>query len=480
MNQHEKSLLEKAYIAVEKNKVNIEKDPYRLRFHLMPPVGLLNDPNGFIQFNDTYHLFYQWNPFETSHGAKFWGHYTSTDLINWQHEQIALAPSEWYEKNGCYSGSAVEHEGKMVLFYTGNVKDEQGNRETYQCMAVSEDGYSFEKKGPVIYLPEGYTAHFRDPKVWKKENRWYMVLGAQDLDEQGHVVLYSSENLTDWDFHGSIAGPNRNGLKSFGYMWECPDLFELAGEDVLLISPQGIEPEGDKYHNLFQAGYFIGRLDYSNPTYTHGEFTELDRGFDFYAPQTTEDNKGRRLLFGWMGMTDENEQDQPTIKNGWIHAMTLPRVLTVTGNKLYQNPVEELKQLRKNEVLHKRVKIADSNITLEQIEGTSLELELNILENGSDFFEITFRDNVKVEYSTKDQRLSLHRQSFKGDVTESRHCHVESLKKLQIFLDTSSIEVFVNDGAEVFTARYFSSTETNKIVFSAKGQIDFDVKKWDL
>lgn len=169
MNQHE--LIEKANQEVERNREMVESDPYRLRFHLMPPVGLLNDPNGFIQFKGVYHLFYQWNPFETAHGAKFWGHYTSKDFINWEHQPIALAPSEWYEKNGCYSGSAIENDGKMVLFYTGNVKDENGDRETYQCMAVSQDGITFEKKGPVIYLPEGYTAHFRDPKVWKKKIR---------------------------------------------------------------------------------------------------------------------------------------------------------------------------------------------------------------------------------------------------------------------------------------------------------------------
>lgn len=480
MDQHEKNLLDKAYQAVEENKENVKRDPYRLHFHIMPPVGLLNDPNGFIQFNDVYHLFYQWNPFETNHGSKFWGHYTSRDLVNWNHEPIALAPSEWYEKNGCYSGSAVENEGEMVLFYTGNVKDEQGNRETYQCMATSKDGITFEKKGPVIHLPEGYTAHFRDPKVWKKENRWYMVLGAQDLSELGNIVLYSSENLTEWEFHGSIAGPNRNGLDSFGYMWECPDLFELDGKDVLLLSPQGIEPEGYRYHNIFQTGYFVGNLNYGNHEFTHEKFEELDRGFDLYAPQTTLDNKGRRLLFGWMGITDENEQDQPTIQNGWIHAMTLPRKLSLQGEKLFQQPVEELEQLRKHEVVHKGVQVSGSSLSLEGVKGKTLELEMSQIKNESATFGITFRGNAKVEYSSLENRISLHRTSFKGDTTESRHCHLENLEKLQIFLDTSSIEVFINDGEEVFTARFFPSDDDQSIVFSAEGDITFEVKKWDL
>lgn len=124
----------------------VKKDVYRQHFHLMPPVGLLNDPNGLIQWKGIYHVFYQWQPFKTGHGAKFWGHYTSTDLVNWQHEEAALAPSDWFDQNGCYSGSAFINDGQMHVMYTGNVRDEQGNRETYQCLAVSEDGIHFHKK----------------------------------------------------------------------------------------------------------------------------------------------------------------------------------------------------------------------------------------------------------------------------------------------------------------------------------------------
>lgn len=478
MNQRE--LTEKVNQEVVRNKERVESDPYRLHFHLMPPVGLLNDPNGFIQYKGVYHLFYQWNPFETAHGSKFWGHYTSTDLVNWKHNPIALAPSEWYEKNGCYSGSAVEHEGKMVLFYTGNVKDENDERETYQCMAVSSDGITFEKKGPVIHLPEGYTAHFRDPKVWKKDNIWYMVLGAQDLNEQGKVVLYSSYDLTNWDFHGVITGSEMNGLGPFGYMWECPDLFELDGKDVLLVSPQGLAPEGDLYNNLFQAGYFVGELDYQELSYKHGDFTELDRGFDFYAPQTTVDEKGRRLLFAWMGITDENEKYQPTIKNGWIHAMTLPRVLSLKGEKVVQQPVEELKQLRKNEVSYSNVEVNTDIVTLDRVEGTSIELLLDEISYCTDSFEIKFRESASFYYSSKENKVSLHRKNFKDGQIESRHCQIYGIKKLQVFLDASSIEIFVNDGEEVFTARIFPSTKNESITFIAEGNLQFNIKKWDL
>ncbi|GIW49484.1 MAG: hypothetical protein KatS3mg080_0095 [Anoxybacillus sp.] len=135
-----KSLNEKKQIQLAEEEVKkyasiVESDPNRLRYHLMPPVGLMNDPNGLIYWKGTYHVFYQWMPFQTTHGAKFWGHYTSRDFVHWERQAPALAPSEWFDRNGCYSGSAVDNDGVLTLFYTGNVKDDDGTRHTYQCMA---------------------------------------------------------------------------------------------------------------------------------------------------------------------------------------------------------------------------------------------------------------------------------------------------------------------------------------------------------
>src|SRR5699024_5400973 len=100
-----------------------------------------------------------------------------------------------------------------------------------------------------------------------------------------------------------------------------PDLFRLDGEDVLVVCPQGREAEGDRYQNLYQAGYFTGSFDAEKGSFEHGAFDELDRGFDFYAPQTMLDDSGRRIMIGWMGMTDDREQRHPTIASNWIHAL---------------------------------------------------------------------------------------------------------------------------------------------------------------
>ncbi len=477
MSENDQLLRLWARETVDKYHETVQQDPYRLHYHLMPPVGLLNDPNGLIQFKGVYHVFYQWNPFETAHGAKFWGHYTSTDLLQWREEPIALAPSEWYDKNGCYSGSAVEWEGRMYLFYTGNVKQADGTRETYQCLAVSEDGIQFEKVGPILNHPEGYTAHFRDPKVWRQGDCWFMVLGAQTTEEQGAVALFRSKDLFEWEEAGRIAGSGLNGLGDFGYMWECPDLIHLNGQDILLVSPQGLEARGYEFQNLFQSGYFAGKFDGEKLIYEHGPFTELDRGFDLYAPQTFIDEKGRTILFGWMGMTDEAEQHQPTLASHWVHALTMPRELHFENGQLSQRPMDEMKRLRKNKV-QTELAIGDEELSFPQIAGKSTELIVELLELQGSSFTITFRNNAELRYDAERSEVTLERKSVRTGETESRTCIVPSLSKIHAFLDHSSLEIFLNGGKEVFTARYFPEPMDEDITFS--GEAVVRLEKWDL
>ncbi|MBP3950437.1 glycoside hydrolase family 32 protein [Bacillus suaedae] len=473
-------LRSEVYKIVTKTNDVISEDPYRLSYHLMPPVGLLNDPNGFIQYKGVYHLFYQWMPFKTGHGAKFWGHYSSTDLVHWKHEEIALTPSEWYEKNGCYSGSAIESNGEMYVFYTGNVKDEQGNRETYQCLAVSKDGFHFEKKGPVVELPAEYTAHFRDPKVWKQDDHYFMVVGAQTTDIKGAVALLRSNDMLTWNHLGVIAGGGEGLLADFGYMFECPDLFHLQGKDVLIFSPQGLEATGLNYQNVYQSGYVMGHFNSQEGSYNHGPFQELDRGFDFYAPQTTTDEKGRRILFAWMSVPDQNEQEHPTIKYHWLHNMTLPRELKVINNKVFQVPVKELEQLRVGEVFEHDVKLNAENREFEEVNGKTIEIVLEKIDVSSGFFSMSVGEAAKIIYSPKQGLFTLERQSYVDGVTEIRQCLLNHLDSMRIYLDTSSIEIFINGGEETFTARFYPVPSNNSVRFSSSEKSTFMIKKWKL
>lgn len=461
----EVSLLKKALRSVVAGQVRAAADPYRPGWHLAPPVGLLNDPNGFIQHNGRFHLFYQWNPLACAHGAKFWGHWSSADLLHWQHEPLALAPSEEYETHGCYSGSAVTDNGQLTLIYTGNVKYPDGSRTAFQCLARENAEGEFDKTGPVFNLPQGYTGHVRDPKVWWHDKHWYMVLGAQDLSLQGKVLLLRSDDLSAWDLLGEIAGSGLHGLGEFGYMWECPDLFRLAENDILICCPQGLAAESDRYLNTFQSGYFVGQLDYANTTFTHGDFAELDLGFEFYAPQTTQTDDGRRLLIGWMGIPDGDEFFQPTIQNGWLHTLTCPRELTLVAGKIIQKPARELQQLRRDEQTWQG--IADYCLPLDI---THAETEI-VTEHP---FIADFGGDMTLSFDGEWLRLS--RKNRRTGEPEHRVWQGQ-LRKLTVLSDASSLEIFINDGEAVMSARYFPVLPAQ---LNLQGSHQITLRHWSL
>lgn len=417
-------------------------DPHRPRWHLAAPVGLLNDPNGFIEHGGRYHLFYQWNPLGCTHSNKGWGHVSSSDLLHWQHEPVALLPTEAYESHGCYSGSAVSDEqGRLTLIYTGNVKYPDGGRTAYQCLARADGEGGFDKLGPVLDLPGGYSGHVRDPKVWHDGQQWLMVLGARTQDDKGEVLLYRGDTLHHWQLVGPIAGSGRGGLGEFGYMWECPDLFPLADRHVLISCPQGIAPQGEDYRNLYQCGWLAGQFDGEH--FEYEAFHELDRGFEFYAPQTTLDSQGRRLLFGWLGLPEENEMSQPTIPYGWIHQMSCPRELFWQHELLCQRPVAELAALKGELTRFEGVVSEFPGIAID-----SAWLDLTLTGAGSLWL------GTVAELVWQKGRIGLRRQNWQRGEWEERSAPWLG-GPLTLLCDRSSLECFVDDGRQTLSARYF-------------------------
>ncbi|WP_018921771.1 sucrose-6-phosphate hydrolase [Salsuginibacillus kocurii] len=457
-NQSSLRLHQEAYKSVAAKAPQVEKDPYRQTYHIQPPVGLLNDPNGLIHWKGEYHVFFQWNPFAPDHSSKFWAHMVSSDLINWRWAPIALAPSDRYDKNGCYSGSAIEVDSQLHLFYTGNVKDEQGERESYQCLATSEDGLTFEKEGPLVEVPPGFTAHFRDPKVWREDDTYWMILGAQTEDKEGSTVLYRSENARDWSYVGIVAGSNYGPLENFGFMWECPDLFMLNGKDVLVFSPQGLEAEENKYQNIYQSGYVIGEWDKSTGRMEHGDFTELDYGFEFYAPQTFVAEDGRRLLIGWMGVPEQCEESQPSVQNEWIHCLTIPRELNLREGLLYQTPARELKQLRADVSNEKHLQAGDARSFSLDLPANAYELVLSEVKIPTGEVTIQIDDTMVLTWNKESKQAILKRVNWETQRWETRRAPLDYVHSLQLFADASSLELFFNDGEVVLSSRRFPSS----------------------
>src|SRR5581483_226994 len=160
--------LQQAEEAIKRAKEKV-RDDYRLGYHIMAPANWINDPNGLVQYKGEYHVFYQHHPYDENWGPMHWGHVKSKDLVHWEYLPIALAPTEAYEKDGCFSGSAVDDNGVLTLIYTGNiwVDREKDILDQSQCIATSTDGIHFTKEAvnPVIAKhPEEGSGHFRDPK----------------------------------------------------------------------------------------------------------------------------------------------------------------------------------------------------------------------------------------------------------------------------------------------------------------------------
>ncbi|MDO4273697.1 MAG: glycoside hydrolase family 32 protein [Eubacteriales bacterium] len=441
---------------------------YRLTHHLMPPVGWLNDPNGLCWFKGRYHVFFQYAPFEVEGGLKCWGHYSSEDLVNWRYEGAPLLPDSPQDCHGVYSGSALVENDKLHLFYTGNVKLDgdydyiNNGRETSTLHVESEDGIHFSNKEVVIPFskyPEEYTCHIRDPKVWKDGEVYRMVLGGRKKDDTGAVLFYQSKDFKDWSFEKEITTET-----PFGYMWECPDYFQLGGKGILSVSPQGVQREEYRYQNIYQSGYFL--MENNDKYLDSRDFREWDMGFDFYAPQTFTDGKGRRILIGWMGMPDaEEEYINLTVKEGWQHCLTLPRELTMNDGKIYQYPVEELSSLRKGccEIDRRKSQIdLRGPFDLElKIEGETAEIHL-----GRDL-SLSYRNGCAV--------LTLSEDAGAGRRT--RKARLDQLKEVRIVSDISAVEIYLNRGETVFSTRYYPGEDRRLLRVEAE---DFRGKVFSL
>ncbi|MBY0146848.1 sucrose-6-phosphate hydrolase [Neobacillus niacini] len=456
---------------------------WRQKYHIQPQYGLLNDPNGFVWYNGRYYLFYQWFPFGAVHGMKHWFQTESFDLVNWENKGVALKPEYGYESHGIYSGSGFVHDQNLYLFYTANKRDDKWNRHAAQCLAI------MDIKGEIVKLPEpiiksqpqGYTEHFRDPKVWKADNKFYMIVGAQRQNSTGCALLYQSSDLKQWTWIGEVKTKERD----FGFMWECPDYFELQNHGVLLFSPQGLQPKGDVYQNIYQSGYFIGNpLDTEKGSFEHGDFQELDAGFDFYAPQTTLSPDGRRILVGWMGLP---EIEYPTDSEGWAHCLTLPRELSIHEEKVIQKPVVELELLRGEKVEATKI-LNNESTSFKGIAGDIYELLAEFSASTAKEFGIELRvganEKTVIKYNSFEKKISFDRthsgQSFAEEFGSIRKCSFESKTiSIRVFVDVSSVEIFVNNGEKVFTGRIFPSKESRGIrFFSHGGRTNVKVVKW--
>lgn len=463
-----------AQVEIEKKREAVSKGEMRQKYHFMAETGWLNDPNGLIFFKGKYHFFYQHNPYDPYWASMHWGHAISDDMLHWEYLPIALAPSEHYDdhpEGGCFSGSAIEHEGRLYLFYTASTDYGEGFIQN-QCLAYSDDGINFFKseKNPIISAPPGGydVGNFRDPKVWKHGEYFYLVCSAKK-GNLAQALLYRSNNLEDWDFFNILA----ESRGEFGYMWECPDFFPLKNESgekyVLTFSPMGVKER--------TSIYLVGDMNYDTGKFNYTTIGNIDWGLDYYAPQSFVDQRGRRILIAWANGWDWMpwwKDWGPTFKEGWCGSFNLPReVILDADNTLKFVPIEELESIRNSPVsARKTIVTQKTQLLIPTANGNCFELKMtiNLDQSTADSFEFKLRSNNQLEtivtFDLKKQILTISRDNSDGwsrGITKSNLLLVDKdLLKIHLFVDQSSIEIFTDGYKTCHSLNVFAGNNQNK------------------
>ncbi len=442
------------------------KDHQRTTYHYQPPAYWMNDPNGLVQWQGIYHLFYQYNPDSPLHGNIHWGHTKSADLVHWADLPIALAPTPGGpDEGGCWSGCFVDNQGTPTLVYSGNAHGRQ-----LPCLATSNDDdlVTWEKYpgNPVITAwPSAVNiVEFRDHCVWKDGDDWYQLIGSGIQGVGGTALLYRSSDLINWDYLHPLCIGNKDET---GTMWECPDFFPLGDKYVLTISSI---PHGLVY-------YFIG--SYQNLTFTPEQQGVLDASPAFYAPQSFRDEQGRRIVFGWLR---EGRDDAALQAAGWAGVMSLPRILSLHDGKLAMEPAAELTRLRQRHQQIAPQRIEGQQLINEQFTSNALEILMELEYSNDSHCGICLQDqghpDELLQISMQATGISVAQTA--GDQQSAEQCVLEPGRHtLHIFIDGSVLEIFI-DNRQCFTQRFYHSApqQLNLNIFCDKGA--FNVRGMDI
>lgn len=476
------SALEKAFqsdTAVQDQTLRdqLRRDPLRPQYHLLPQAGFIGDPCAPRYFRGQYHAF-----FHGSFGGLGWHHAMSPDLVHWKHMPIALAPTaNSYDSYGTFTGSVLPSEAGASVIYTGVTKvstdqetiRNEGLREV-QCIATSPDDdlrtwYKLDK--PVIEMPPPgvKVTGFRDPFSWKDGDTWYVGVGSGFSKIGGAVLLYRSADARHWEYVHPLARGTWNGESSSnpvpsGEMWECPDFFPLGDKHVLIYSSE---------HTTF---WQVGTFDKRKLLFQPERGGLLDHGA-YYAPKSMLDGKNRRIVWGWVQETRSKEAIEAA---GWSGSMSLPRVLTLSGdNELQIEVASELESLRTNTfAIHQPHSSSELSNALSRaiIENRAGQILWSFkASNGS--CGLDMRLYSKAEDSISVLNITYASRNGKpfitiGDKTLPLSPDSNGISFVHIWIDGSVIETFVDNRKAITTRCYAAPGESGEIHIVWTGPVD--------
>ena len=298
-----------------------------LKYHYATKKGWVNDPNGLVYFNGYYHIFYQHAPnFEKPWKENMhWGHARTKDFLTYEELPVALYPDKPYDKDGCWSGTAIVKDGKLFLFYASIHDGVQS-----VSVAYSDDGITFQKyeHNPVIAsFPSDGCPDFRDPAVCHSKGKYYCVMASGNREKKtANLLLYESEDLFEWNYKGVLCQWENSKFA------ECPSFME-SGDKYLLTASVCTESS-----HRFSVMY--GKFE--DCKFTPEYIGEVDKGPDQYAGQVFLDHKGRTILISWLP-----GWQYAGYKKKDIGCMSVPREIKLIDGKIYGYPVEEVQHLMK-------------------------------------------------------------------------------------------------------------------------------------
>lgn len=469
----------------------LTKEKHRPEFHFTPDSMWMNDPNGLVFHQNIYHLFYQYYPDSTVWGPMHWGHATSTNMIEWQHEPVALYPdalgyifsgSAVVDKNNTTGFGTADNPPLVAIFtYHDPVAAEQNpSMSQSQGIAYSLDnGDSWEKydNNPVLKSPG--INDFRDPKVrwFEAGEKWIMTLAVKN-----HIRFYSSPDLKNWKLESEFG----EELGAHGGVWECPDLFPLAVEGseekfwILIVSLNPGGPNGGS-----GTQYFVGQFDGKSFTPVDPKIRWIDYGPDDYAGVTWSNTASRTIFLGWMSNWKYATR-VPTEK--WRSAMTIPRELKLLNLQddwvVSSTPVPEFEVLDTKKYDIPEFVISGDLKLSEEIGFHAATLEMDMELQASHDFEIAFSnavsDQVLIGYSKSDNKFYIDR-SGSGDTSfhpefaqliEAPRFSDSEEMSLKLVVDVASVELFADDGTTVMTAIYFPEEVLDQISLRSEGPVE--------
>lgn len=337
----------------------------------------MNDPNGLAHVDDRYHVFFQYNPAGPVHAGIHWGHCSSTDLVSWQQEPVALTPTPGGpDAYGCWTGTIAEVDRVPTVYYSG-VTD--ASPRAVVLRATSDRTLrTWTKCAQVVAgVPDDpEVTAVRDPFLLRLDGRTWAVQGAGLAGGDAAILAYSCEDPAEWTYRGPVAstGDRVAATVAAGRVWECPQLFPLGDRWVLVVSPLADGP-GPELLVPQQVQAMVGDLRVVGPglRFEAESGNALDVGPDFYAPQVLVQDD-RVLMWGWAWEHDRSVAQVQAA--GWAGVLTYPREVFLRDDVVCSRPAPELQRLRQDLVQPDRSSLLPAGLNAFEVTGGEGELVL--------------------------------------------------------------------------------------------------------